>query len=110
MLQEFLLFLTALSAGAVLRALYFGAATLAKHTRLSVMRYVLDVLWCGVAALTYAAFTVFLCGGVFLPFTLLGFFAGLGLGSLMIGAAARGYTAKRADKEKIPDEKLTPKH
>jgi len=82
-LSELLLFLSALLSGAVLRVLYFFASALAKSTRLTVMRYIFDVLWCVTAFCAFAAFTVYLCGGVFLPYVLLGFLAGLTLGSLV---------------------------
>ncbi|MCL2798237.1 MAG: hypothetical protein FWD58_09340 [Firmicutes bacterium] len=89
MLQELLLFLTALLSGITLRALYSGAALLAGSTRLAAMRYALDVLWCAAAFSAFAAFTLFLCAGVFLPFVLLGILGGLVVGELILGFAGK---------------------
>ena len=89
MLQDLLLLLAAILSGAALRVLYLGASALARATRLAAVRCIFDALWCAAAFLYFAAFTVFLCDGVFMPFALLGLMGGLLAGSLTLGIKGR---------------------
>jgi len=83
MLQEFLLFIFAILLGGMLRFLYTFTAWVAKKTKLRFMRYVMDVVWCSLAFVAFVALTLFLGGGEFKTFTLLGILAGVGLASLL---------------------------
>ena len=96
-MSELLLFLTAIALGMVLRALYYLLSLLAKSTSLKAMRYITDVVWCAVAFLAFAALTMFLGGGAFETFTVIGILAGLGIGSLVFMTLS---TAKTEEPEK----------
>ena len=86
---QLLLFLASVSLGAVLSALYILAAWFAKHTQLKVVCYVFDVLWCTLAAVSYAALILVLANGVFMLFTLSGLLGGLLSGLLVFSKNAK---------------------
>jgi len=85
-MAEILLFLTAIALGMVLRGLYLCLGLIEKYSRVKALRYITDVIWCAVAFLAFAALTMYLGGGVFKTFTLLGILAGLGIASLIFGS------------------------
>ena len=105
MLAELLLFFTSIALGMTLRVLYFLLSLLAKSTRLKAVCYVLDVIWCAFAFGAFAALTVFLGGGNFETFTVMGILAGLGIGSLVFMAFSRKGIKEVKSKEREAKEK-----
>ncbi|MCL2061441.1 MAG: hypothetical protein FWH03_02320 [Firmicutes bacterium] len=76
-MTQFLLFLSALALGIVLRAAYFLCKLPAKLSRLKAMHYILDAVWCAAAFVSFIALTLWLHDGKFEAFMLLGLCAGL---------------------------------
>jgi len=95
MLSQLLLFSTSIALGSVLGGIYFLLNLLARSTKLRAMHYIFDVVWCALAFVGFSALTIFLAGGSFYMFTLLGMLAGIGVSALLFSK----FKAKKKSKK-----------